>query len=98
VTDPLAQSERAVRALDAASDVVELLRILHGALRRAHSETFGDANELAAKLSLHIHVMRHMAEMLRHAIDAQVSGEAQIGRSIAADAGSVTAVARRERG
>jgi len=42
--------------------------------------------------------MRHMAEMLRHAIDAQVSGKAQTRRSIAADAGSVTAVARRESG
>jgi len=94
VNDRLAQSDRAVRALDAANDVVELLRLLHGALRRAHNESFGDANELAAKLSMHVHVMRQMAEMLRRAIDEQVAGQAQTRRSVPAGAGDVAAVTR----
>ncbi len=57
-TDPLAQSANTVQALDAANDFVELMRIAHSALRRAHNETYGEAHEVAAELSRHLHSMR----------------------------------------
>jgi hypothetical protein len=71
-TDPLAESDNTVRALDSANDVVELMRITHSALRRAHNETYGEAHDVAAKLSHDLHCMRQMAEILRRAIEKQV--------------------------
>ena len=47
----LAESDAIVRALDAANEVVELMRITHGVLHRAHNETHGEAHEVVAKLS-----------------------------------------------
>jgi ElaB/YqjD/DUF883 family membrane-anchored ribosome-binding protein len=72
LADPLAESDNTVRALDAANEVVELMRITHSVLHRAHNETYGEAHELAAKLSHSLHYMRKMAEVLRRAIEKQV--------------------------
>jgi len=72
-TDPLAQSANTVLALDAANDLVELMRIAQSALRRAHNETYGEAHEVAAELSRHLHSMRQTAKSLRRAIEKQAA-------------------------
>jgi ElaB/YqjD/DUF883 family membrane-anchored ribosome-binding protein len=64
-------SDNTVRALDAANDVVELMRLTHSALHRAHNETYGEAHELAARLSHQLHSLRQTAEILRRAIEKQ---------------------------
>ena len=68
----LAESDAIVRALDAANEVVELMRITHGVLHRAHNETHGEAHEVVAKLSHSLHCMRQVAEVLRSTIEKQV--------------------------
>ena len=54
LADLLAESDNIVRALDAANEVVELMRITHGALHRAHNVTHGEAHEVAVKLSVSV--------------------------------------------
>ena len=72
LADLLAESDNIVRALDAANEVVELLRITHSALHRAHNETHGEAHEVAVKLSHSLHCIRQVAEVLRRTIEKQV--------------------------
>jgi hypothetical protein len=72
LADLLAESDAIVRALDAANEVVELMRITHGVLHRAHNETHGEAHEVAAELSHSLHHMRQVAEVLRRTIEKQV--------------------------
>jgi hypothetical protein len=61
--------ESTVRALDATSDLIELLRLAHGAIQRAQAEANGEAYQVACRLSRHMHYMRKVAELLRHEIE-----------------------------
>jgi len=57
------------RALDASSDLIELLRLAHGAIQRAQAESHGEAYQVACRLSRHMHYMRKVAELLQHEIE-----------------------------
>lgn len=57
------------RALDASSDLIELLRLAHGAIQRAQAESHGEAYQVACRLSRHMHYLREVAELLRHEIE-----------------------------
>jgi hypothetical protein len=61
--------EATARALDAASDLSELLRLAHGAIQRAQAESHGEAYDVACRLSRQMHYMRKVAELLRHEIE-----------------------------
>jgi hypothetical protein len=67
--NPTAAGERTSRALDATSDLTELLRLAHGAIHRAQREAHGEAYHVASRLSRHMHYMRKVTELLRHEIE-----------------------------
>jgi hypothetical protein len=79
LADLLAESDAIVRALDAANEVVELMRITHGVLHRAHNETHGEAHEVAAKPSHSLHYIRQVAEVLRRTIEKQACEQPETG-------------------
>jgi hypothetical protein len=63
------------RALHAANDLVELLRLTHGALERIESEVAGPSYELADNLAREIHRLRRLADRLQADIERFVSRE-----------------------
>lgn len=78
-------AERASRALDATSDLTELLKLAHSAIHRAQADTHGEAYHLALRLSRHMQYMRKVAELLRHEIQRfeDAPAESQPTKSIA---------------
>jgi hypothetical protein len=60
-------SER--RALDAINDLIDALRIAHGAARRVENEMHGRVFDDADRMSHTIHEVRQFAEQLKHEVE-----------------------------
>jgi len=54
------------RALDAAAELTDLLRLAHSAVHRVHVEVSGDAHSVAGRLSEQLEYLRRVADVLRH--------------------------------
>lgn len=65
-------AEQSSRALDAISDLKDLLRLSHEALHRLKQDVHGDTYDSVEILSLKLHDLRHEAEMLSKKIDGDV--------------------------
>ena len=63
------------RALHAANDLVELLRLTHGALERVEAEVAGPSYELADNMAREVHRLRRLADKLQADIERFVSRE-----------------------
>ena len=66
-TMPNSDSER--RALDAIDDLIDALRIAHGAARRVENEMHGRVFDDADRMSHTIHDVRRFAEQLKHEVE-----------------------------
>lgn len=64
--------EEGSNALDAASDLVELLRLAHEAAHRINQTVHSDTFEYAQGVSLDIHNLRQKADRLRREIEQYV--------------------------
>jgi hypothetical protein len=76
-------AESTARALAAVKDTMELLRMAHAALYRAKNELQGAPLDVASKLSSNLHVVRQLAEILRHELNrsARDQGLADPGKA-----------------
>jgi hypothetical protein len=68
-------AETGSRALSAANDLVELLRLCQGALERVAQEVHGVPFEQADQMSRDMHRLRRLAERLQSDIERFVSRE-----------------------
>ncbi|HZE59809.1 MAG TPA: hypothetical protein VE085_04560 [Burkholderiales bacterium] len=68
-------AESGSRALSAANDLVELLRLAHAAAERAAQEVYGVAYEHAELIARDLQRLRRSAEKLGHDIENHVSRE-----------------------
>jgi hypothetical protein len=69
-------AESGSRALNAANDLVELLRLTQGAAERVEQEVHGQSYEQADQIARDIHRVRRLAERLQVEIERFVSREA----------------------
>jgi len=67
--------ESGTRALTAANDLLELLRLTQGALERLENEVHGPAYEQADIMARDVHRLRRLAEKLQADIERFVSRE-----------------------
>jgi hypothetical protein len=76
-------AETGSRALHAANDLVEVLRLAQGAVERVAQEVHGVPFERAEQLAQDMHRLRRLAERLQSDIETFVSREesAAVGRS-----------------
>ncbi|HEX6268380.1 MAG TPA: hypothetical protein VFZ81_15955 [Burkholderiales bacterium] len=78
-------SRSIARALGAADDAAELLKLAQGAAERAREEVRGDALGVAERLSDQIRFLRKVADLLRHEIErAEREREALLPASVVA--------------
>ena len=68
-------AESGSRALSAANDLVELLRLAHAAAERAAQEVYGVAYEHAELITRDLQRLRRSAEKLGHDIENYVARE-----------------------
>jgi hypothetical protein len=69
-------AESGSRALSAINDLVELLRLAHGASERLEQEVHGPAFEHADLIARDLHRLRRSADTLQRRIEGFVSEEA----------------------
>jgi hypothetical protein len=69
-------AESGSRALSAADDLAELLRLAHGAAERLEQEVHGPSFEHADLIARDLHRLRRSAELLKGRIEGFVSEEA----------------------
>ena len=74
-------AESGSRALSAVDDLVELLRLAHGAAERLEQEVHGPAFEHADLIARDLHRLRRSAEVLKNRIEGFVSEEAAANSS-----------------
>ena len=55
-----------LRAPDAVYELIDLLRLAHSAVNRAHLELDGEASNLASRLSSQLGYLRGVSELLEH--------------------------------
>jgi hypothetical protein len=55
-----------LRAPDAVYELIDLLKLAHSAVNRAHPELDGEAANLAARLSSQLGYLRGVSELLEH--------------------------------
>jgi hypothetical protein len=60
------------RALDAAEDLVDILRLAHSAVQRIEKEIYGPALKEADEVSQSLHRARRLAEVLRAEVERLV--------------------------
>ena len=65
------------RALDAVEDLVNSLRLAHGAVQRIENELYGPVLNDAGNLSQSIHRVRQIAERLRGEVEQFVNEDRQ---------------------
>lgn len=65
-------ADKGSRALDAAADLKDLLRLSHEALHRIKQDVHGSNYDQAEILSLKLHDLRHDADILSKEIDGYV--------------------------
>jgi hypothetical protein len=68
-------AESGSRALSAANDLVELLRLAHGAAERLAHEVYGPSFDLAELLVREIHRLRRSTDKLQKDVERFVSRE-----------------------
>jgi hypothetical protein len=59
-------SKPRLRAPEAVYELIDLLRLAHGAVIRAQSELQGEASNVASRLSRQLTYLRGVAEVLEH--------------------------------
>ena len=69
-------AESGSRALNAANDLLELLRLAQGATERLEQEVHGPSYEQADLIGRELHRMRRLAERLQQELERFVSREA----------------------
>lgn len=67
--------DAAARTLDAIADLVDLLRLSHGAAHRVEAELYGNAFNEADELSHQLHTLRQSAGVLQVELEQFVSRE-----------------------
>ena len=72
---PQMDAESGSRALSAANDLVELLRLAHAAAERAAQEVYGVSYEHAELIARDLQRLRRSADTLSHNIENYVSRE-----------------------
>lgn len=55
--------------IDATSELAELLRLAHSAANRVQADTDGEAFQVAARISQHLHYLCKVVDLLRHEIE-----------------------------
>ena len=69
-------SDSTTRALNAINDLLDLLRLAHGAAERVQKEVHGFAHDHAGDMSRSIHEMRQTAERLRVEVELFIKEQA----------------------
>jgi hypothetical protein len=83
--------EPRLRAPEGVYELIDLLRLAHGALTRAEFELQGEASDVASRLSRQLAYLRGVAEVLEHESTRPSATSTQ-----AASAPSITEAARLE--